>query len=151
MERVMSRAVVGRLIRCFAVSVGSTILTTTVLIALAIGGGMRAGVANVIAVCCGVVPSYFANRRWVWKRDGRGSIASEAVPYVVLSLVGLVTSSLAVAWVGARSVSWPSHWRAIALPLANLAVWGALWLVQFVILDRVIWPTRRVAAPVAEV
>jgi putative flippase GtrA len=147
----MSKATIGRLVRCFAVSVGSTILTTTVLITLAIGFGMHAGFANVIAVCSGIVPSYLANRRWVWKRDGRGSLAYEAGPYIVLSLVGLVASSLAVARVGELSASWSSQWRAVALPLANLAVWGALWLVQFVILDRVIWPARRVPAPVGEV
>ena len=60
-----------RMSRCFVVSVGTTLLSTAVLVALALGAGVPAGSANVIAVCCGIAPSYFANRHWVWGRTGR--------------------------------------------------------------------------------
>jgi putative flippase GtrA len=139
----MSTDTLRRVARCFAVSVGSTVLSTTILIGLALGLGVAAGLANVVAVCCGIVPSYVANRRWVWRRDGRGSLANEAMPYVAMSLVGLLASTLAVARVADLSASWPTHWRAVALPASNLAVFGALWCVQFVVLDRLIFPARR--------
>ena len=63
-----------RMSRCLVVSVGTTLLSAAILIALALGAGVPAGSANVIAVCCGIAPSYFANRHWVWGRSGRGDL-----------------------------------------------------------------------------
>ena len=143
----MSAATFGRIVRCMTVSVGTTLLSAIVLVVLALGVGVPAGAANVVAVCCGIAPSYVANRRWVWRRDGRGSVAHEAVPFVALSVAGLVASTVAVARVASMSAAWPTSARAVALPATNLAVFGALWCVQFVILDRVIFPSQHAAAP----
>ena len=131
-----------RVVRCFCVSVGTTLLSAVVLVALALGLGVSAGIANVIAVCCGIVPSYVANRRWVWKREGRGSLTREVLPFWVLSLTGLAVSTIAVARVAALTSTWTSSARAVALPVANLSVFAALWVVQFFLLDRVIFRQR---------
>ena len=131
-----------RVVRCLCVSVGTTLLSAVVLVALALGLGVSAGIANVIAVCCGIVPSYVANRRWVWKREGRGSLTREVLPFWVLSLTGLAVSTIAVARVAALTSTWTSSARAVALPFANLSVFAALWVVQFFLLDRVIFRQR---------
>jgi putative flippase GtrA len=133
-----------RLARCFSVSIATTLLSAAVLVALSIGAGVRAGVANVVAVCCGIGPSYFANRHWVWQRTGRGTLSREIVPFWALSLAGLATSTVAVAWTARMTSSWSDAARAVALPSANLAVFGSLWVVQFVLLDRVLFrnPTQ---------
>jgi putative flippase GtrA len=131
-----------RIVRCLCVSIGTTLLSAVVLVALALGLGMSAGVANIIAVCCGIVPSYVANRRWVWKRPGRGSLTREVLPFWVLSLTGLAVSTIAVARVASLTSTWTSSARAVALPVANLSVFAALWVVQFVLLDRVIFRQR---------
>ena len=144
----MNAATLGRMARCLTVSVGTTILSAVILVTLAVGLGVPAGVANVIAVVCGIGPSYVGNRRWVWRRDGRGDVAREIVPFWVLSIAGLIISTFAVARVGALSHAWPATARAIALPLTNVAVFGALWCVQFVVLDRVIFHNRRAHARV---
>jgi putative flippase GtrA len=135
---MMFRRVVG----CLCVSVGTTLLSAAVLVALALGLGVSAGIANIIAVCCGIVPSYVANRRWVWKRPGRGSLTREVLPFWVLSLTGLAVSTFAVARVADLTSTWTSSARVVALPLANLSVFAALWVVQFVLLDRVIFRPR---------
>ena len=135
---------VQRVARCFSVSVGTTLLSAAILVALTLGAGIPAGAANVIAVCCGIGPSYVANRRWVWPRiAGNGSVAREVAAFWALSLGGLVASTFAVARVAAIGVNWSASARAIALPAANLAVFGALWIVQFVVLDRVLFNDRR--------
>jgi putative flippase GtrA len=131
-----------RAARCMAVSIGTTVLSTTILIVLAVGLGMRAGTANVIAVACGILPSYLGNRRWVWGRTGKGSLPREVAPFWAMSLAGLVASTLLVDEVGTISAHWSGFARAIVLPTANLAVFGALWLVQFVVLDRIIFSVR---------
>jgi putative flippase GtrA len=131
-----------RIVRCLCVSVGTTVLSAVVLVALAVGLGVSAGFANVVAVCCGIGPSYVANRRWVWNRPGRGSLAREVVPFWALSLTGLAVSTVAVARVASLTSTWTASSRALALPIANLSVFAALWVVQFVVLDRVIFKHR---------
>jgi putative flippase GtrA len=125
-----------------SVSVGTTVLSAAVLVLLSIGAGVPAGTANVIAVLCGIGPSYVFNRRWSWGRDGRGDLTREVVPFWVLSIVGLVVSTIAVARVAAIAATWPATARSVALPAANTAVFGVLWVAQFALLDRVIFRDR---------
>jgi putative flippase GtrA len=136
------RATISRAVRCLSVSVGTTVLSATVLAVLAVGAGVGAGTANVVAVLCGIGPSYVLNRRWVWRRGGRDDFVREVVPFCALSIIGLVASTVAVARVAAIGAAWSAPVRTLALPLANLAVFGVLWLVQFVLLDRVIFVAR---------
>jgi hypothetical protein len=51
-------------------------------------------------------------------------------------------STVAVARVAAIAATWPASARSVALPTANVAVFGALWVAQFVLLDRVIFRDR---------
>ena len=138
---------VQRVGRCLGVSVATTLLSAAVLVALVLGAGMNAGAANIVAVCCGIPVSYVANRRWTWRRTGRGSVVREVVPFWILSLAGLLASTLVVAWVGGLAASWSDGARAIALPLAEAATFAGLWLVQFAVLDRVIF--RPAVPPIA--
>ena len=138
-QTIEHRPTLQKMSRCFVVSVGTTLLSAAVLVALALGAGVPAGSANVIAVCCGIAPSYFANRHWVWGRSGRGSLAREILPFWVLSLAGLVASTLTVSVVASVAAHWSTSARAIALPLANLCAFAALWLVQFALLDKVLF------------
>ena len=129
----------GRALRCLAVSVGTTILSAVVLVTLVLALHVGPAAANVVAVCCGIPPSYAANRRWTWRRSGRGSLAREVVPFWVLSLTGLALSTVVVAVIGAWSVAWSDAVRAIVLPVAEAGTFAALWVVQFVLLDRLIF------------
>jgi putative flippase GtrA len=138
-RRFARRAIVQRMSRCLLVSVGTTLLSAAVLAVLALGMGVPAGSANVVAVLCGIGPSYLANRNWVWGRSGRGSLVSEVLPFWALSLAGLVISTVAVSMVGSAAADWSTTARAIALPFANLSTFAALWLVQFALLDKVLF------------
>ena len=142
------KQLVQRVARCLSVSVGTTALSAAILVALTLGAGVPAGMANVIAVGCGIVPSYYANRSWVWGRRGRSDWLREVAPFWALSLAGLALSTLAVASVATLTASWSTSARALALPVANLSVFGALWVVQFVLLDRVLF--RSPSAPTKE-
>jgi putative flippase GtrA len=138
-RRSARRAIVQRMSRCLLVSVGTTLLSAAVLVVLALGVGVPAGSANVVAVLCGIGPSYLANRNWVWGRSGRSSLLSEVLPFWALSLAGLVLSTVAVSMVGSAAANWSTTARAVALPFANLSTFAALWLVQFALLDKVLF------------
>jgi putative flippase GtrA len=138
---------IRKLVRCFTVSVGTTIMSAIIIIVLAVGFGVPGAVANVVAVLCATGPSYFFNRRWVWGRREHSSYLRQIAPFWALSISGLVLSTLAVAAADSLTAGLHPSVRAIALPLANLSAYGALWIVQFALLDRVIFRDRAVAAP----
>jgi putative flippase GtrA len=139
-----------RAARCMVVSICCTIFSTTILIVLAVGFRMDAGYANAIAVTCGIIPSYFANRSWVWDRRGKSSVGREVAPFWVMNIAGLIISTVLVALVGHATTDWSAATRSVALPAANLTVFGVLWVIQFFVLDRYIFHDRaRVLATVS--
>jgi putative flippase GtrA len=137
---------IARMARSMAVSVATTALSAAVLVALTSGAvGIAAGTANVVATLCGIGPSLAWNRRYEWRRPGRGDLRREVLPFWGLSLTGLVLSTVAVDRVASATASWSDAVRTVALPATNVAVFASLWLVQFAILDRLVFagPTRR--------
>jgi putative flippase GtrA len=135
------RATVIRLMRYSAVSL---VATTTSLVVL----GMLVGLvelpatwSNIIATAVGTVPSFELNRRWVWSSTGRRSLFGQIVPFCALSCTGLVVSTLAVGMMASRTAGW-SHWsHTVAVLMANIAAYGTLWVVQYQMLDRVLFRT----------
>lgn len=95
--------------------------------------GLRALVANTLAVTIATIPSYLLNRAWVWKKNGAHSIATEILPFWGMAFLGLVLSNVLVTLVEQR---W-DHW--ILINLANLTAFGVLWVVKYVVLDRVLF------------
>jgi putative flippase GtrA len=83
-------------------------------------------------------PSYFLNRRWVWGKGGRSHLWREIVPFWVMSLTGigfaLFTASLA------RNFAQTHHLHHLARTVlvvgANAAAFGIVWLLKFMILNR---------------
>jgi putative flippase GtrA len=132
---------VRRLLRYGAVSIVSTVLSLTILGVLVTTRVMSPGWANVLATSAGVVPSFELNRRWVWGKRGRRSVRREIGPFVSLTAIGLALSTVTVtmtAW-------WAAQWelsgatRTLAIEAANIAAFGTVWLVQYVILDRLLF------------
>lgn len=131
----------GRLVRYGAVSAVSTTVSLAVLGALVAATRVPAGWANVVATGVGTVPSFELNRRWVWGRDGRPSLAGEIGPFCTLSFAGLALSTLAVSLVDgwASQAGLTTSARTLAVEAANVGAFGSLWLVQYVVLDRVLF------------
>jgi len=136
-----------KLFRYAAVSVVSTSVSLTILAVLVATSMTTAGWANVIATSVGTIPSFELNRRWVWGRTGRRSLWTEIGPFCALSFSGLALSTLAVSvaagW--AASAGLGTAARTMVADAANVATFGTLWVVQFVLLDRVLFGRRRPA------
>jgi putative flippase GtrA len=130
-----------KLARYAAVSAISTTLSLTVLGLLVGTNAAPAGWANVIATLIGTVPSFELNRRWVWNKTGRRSVATEIGPFVALSFAELGLSTMAVSaaarWTSAARFGTTAH--TLAAETANIATFGSLWIVQYVILDRLLF------------
>lgn len=132
------RAQLPRLVRYGAVSLIATSVSLTVLGVLVATGAVAATWANVIATGVGTVPSFELNRRWVWGKSGRRSVVAEIGPFCLLSFAGLALSTVAVgaaaSWAAGAGVG--STVRTFAVEGANVAAFGSLWILQFLILDR---------------
>ncbi|MEO5901948.1 MAG: GtrA family protein [Ilumatobacteraceae bacterium] len=131
----------GQLIRYGMVSAIATTTSLSILTALVASGTMRPAPANVTGTLVGMIPSFELNRRWVWGGQGRPSVRRQVMPFVVLSVIGLLLSTAAVGAAGryALTAAWTPETTAIAAAIANLAAFGTVWIAQFFILDRLLF------------
>ena len=135
-----------KLIRYAAVSGVTTVLSQTVLALLVATRATGAVTANVIATMVGIGPSFELNRRWVWGKRGRRSLGGEVLPFAMLSAAGLGLSSLFVAITSHFVEHWSTTSRTLTIQLASITAFGIVWLVQFVLLDKVLFKRRAPAA-----
>jgi len=134
----------AQLMRYATVSAISTSVSLSILGVLVATRAVTAGWANVIATSVATVPSFELNRRWVWARKGPRSLHKEAAPYFALTFAGLGLSTLAVSvatgWASSHHAS--DAGRAFVALAANLAGFGTVWVIQYVVLDRVLFRHR---------
>ena len=144
------KATLRKLVRYTAVSAISTAVSLSILGFLVATRALSAGWANIVATSAATVPSFELNRRWVWKKVGQRSLLSEVGPFCALSFAGLALSTLAVSEVArwATSAGWSNTARTIAAEGANIAAFGSLWVLQFAILDRILFKTAPSAIPI---
>jgi putative flippase GtrA len=90
--------------------------------------------ANVMAG----IPSYFLNRQWVWRKGGRSHLWREVLPFWVMSFTGIGFALITAAW--AHHLADQHHLdhlaRTVLVVGANVGAFGILWLVKFMILNR---------------
>ncbi len=141
---------VGRLTRCLSVSVVTTLISLTTIVVATAGFGVNAALANVTATSIATIPSYHLNRRWTWGKRDRSDVWREMLPFWVLSFAGLalstVTVGIADAWSAHTHLSPMMH--TAMLLVGHLGGFGVLWILQFVLLDRVLFAARPSAANV---
>jgi putative flippase GtrA len=127
------------------VSVITTIISVTTLVAASVGLGLAAWMANVLATSVATIPSYHLNRRWTWGKRDTSDLWREIMPFWVLSFAGLVLSTIAVAltdaWARGAHFSSPVIHTGLLLA-AHLSGFGILWIAQFILLDRILFAER---------
>ncbi|MCU1373166.1 MAG: hypothetical protein JWO68_452 [Actinomycetia bacterium] len=128
-----------KFVRYGAVSAVSTVTSMVVLGVLVATRSLTPGWANLVATAVGTVPSFELNRRWVWGKTGRRSLAGEVGPFAVLSFAGLALSTLTVSIAG-HLVTGAA--RTLAVEVASVGAFGSLWVLQFFLLDRLLFATR---------
>lgn len=147
------RTLFQKLTRCMSVSVVTTVISVMTLgIATAVFG-VAAWLANVLATSLATGPSYHLNRRWTWGRRDASDPWRELLPFWVLSFAGLALSTLAVgladSWAAGAHISGPMLTG--VLLTAHLSGFGALWVVQFVLLDRLLFAADRTGSALVPV
>jgi putative flippase GtrA len=108
---------------------------------------MSAAWSNVIATAVGTIPSFELNRRWVWSQGGNRPQLRQILPFCLLSFAGLVLSTLSVHIVGDATAHSGRTFHTASVEIANLASYGALWVLQFIVCDKVLFRVRADAPP----
>ena len=90
--------------------------------------------ANIVAT----VPSYYLNRNWAWGKSGRSHLTREVIPFWAMALSGILFSIFTAT--EARHVSDMHHLhhfgRTVLVLGANLAAFGILWVLKFVVFNK---------------
>jgi putative flippase GtrA len=140
---------IRRLARCMSVSVITTTISLATIIVATTVVGLTAVLANLVATCVATVPSYRLNRRWTWGRRDASNLWREVIPFWILAFCGLALSTVTVAiansWTAHAHVA--SELRTAAVLAGHLGGFGALWIVQFVLLDRVLFGRHPPGSP----
>ena len=131
MERVRNR--VGgdggrRVVRYCGVSAFGVVLTQALLVGCLLVG-VGAAPANVVACMAASVPIFSINRRWVWEQRSRADLRAEVVPFWILTVLGVVVSTVVVDVVATVTTA------PLLLSGANIAAFGLLWVAKFFVLD----------------
>ena len=155
MSSIVLRRRFAQLMRYAATSVVATMTSMLTLAALIGSGAMRPVAANVIATLAGTFPSFELNRRWVWNPSGRPSLRRQVLPFVSLTFAGLALSTVLVAGIArvADRADLGHGEMAVLAVMANLVGFGIVWVIQFVVLDRLLFKpvAVRPATPAANV
>jgi putative flippase GtrA len=141
------RVPIQRMAGSLAVGGITTVLSMSILVTLTATGSLPPAAANVVAVVAGIGPSFFLQRRYVWRKAGPASLRREVAPFWVLSVAALVLSTLAVGLAGQLAAGLAPLLRSGVLVVANLVVFGSLWLAQFLVLDKVLFAHRPARLP----
>jgi putative flippase GtrA len=128
-----------RFIRYGSVSAISTTVSLVVLGVLVGGLAFPAIWANVISTAVGTVPSFELNRRWVWAHNGQRSLLRQALPFGLLSFSGLILSTLAVHLASDATRHSTRFVHTATVEIAVIGSYGVLWLLQFVLCDRILF------------
>lgn len=134
------RSHVLKLFRYSALSVLFTALSFIGLALLVGGLNFPAGWANFLIVAASIPVGFELNRRWVWAAPGGTWWRSpEVVPFGAFSFLALGLSTLAVHQTGLAVAHWSRTGRTVAVEGASLASFGSLWVIQYLVLDRILF------------
>jgi putative flippase GtrA len=94
--------------------------------------------STVFANATATVPSYYLNRKWVWKKGGRSHVMKEIVPFWTMSAIGIVVSIGGAAVARHLGIEHHfSHFQQTLLVLAaNVFSFGLFWVLKYMLFNR---------------
>lgn len=118
--------------------------TSVVVFALLYVLGVGTTACSIAAFVAGAIPNWILNRRWAWRLSGRVAIGREVIGYVAVSVLALVSSSLATGWTQAQVKSIPAHHgiRVTLVTASYVAVQAILFIAKFVVYEHWIFYGR---------
>ena len=94
------------------------------------GWGWGGGRSNVFAAVLAAIPGYLLSRYWVWEVRGNNSFRTEILPFWTIALLGLLVST------GLAEAADRVFGAGLAVALASLFGYFVIWVLKFIVLDR---------------
>jgi putative flippase GtrA len=134
----------GSKITRYAIGSVFALATSVVVFALLYVLGASTTVCSVCAFVAGAVPNWVLNRRWAWQMQGQVAFLREIVGYVLVSLVALVSSSVATGWTKSQVNGIPAHHglRVLIVTASYVAVQALLFVAKFVVYEHWVFSGR---------
>lgn len=129
-----SRPRLAKLARYGTASAAGVVSSQIVLLTCVMALEMAAVPANLLAVTAGAVPNYLINRAWTFNKSGKNSLTREVLPFWGMGILGLLLSTVTVAWADRSFDGAP-----LALSAASVGAFGVLWVAKYFILDRILF------------
>jgi putative flippase GtrA len=100
--------------------------------------------STIMAFLAGVLPNYWFNRHWAWRRSGRPRLLRELLPYVATILLNLVLALTATSVAEARvEDATDSHiWRVAVVTVTYAATYGLLFLAKYLVFEHLLFGER---------
>jgi putative flippase GtrA len=131
------------LVRFARYAAGSLLATAVSAVVFAVVYRLQGGavVPSVTAFIAGAIVNFTSNRFWAWRRRLRAGLHRDAFRFAVVAVVTATAATLVARatkiW-APRSAVLADH-LAIVVELSYFATYAALFLVKFVLLDRVVF------------
>jgi putative flippase GtrA len=140
-----------KFIRYSMVSAVAIVISQVTILICAWVFGLSGIAANTIGALTATPASYELNRKWAWGRHGKSHLWREVVPFWALTLVGFLGSTGMVELADnlAKSHGITGLLRALLIMGASLFAYGVVWIVKFILFNRVIFVDRSAEGDVA--
>jgi putative flippase GtrA len=130
-------------------AIGSGLATVSSAVAFAIvyrvlGEGPR--LASVTAFLAGAVVNFTSNRFWAWRpvvrRRTRPGLGRDALFYAVVAVVSALAATGVTSLTHAALADADPNRRAVLVEVSYFATYAVLFLLKFVVLDRLVFHTK---------
>ena len=113
-------------------------------LANAVGYGLfqwTARTTQLVSFVVSTIPSYYLNRAWVWKKNGKSSLRKEVAPFWAIGIAQLIVSLAFVAWSqGLVENATESHGlRTLGFLFNTLFIYGLMWIGKFFFFNKVLF------------
>jgi putative flippase GtrA len=140
--RVPGRTRRGRFAR-YALGSAGAVLVSAVAFALAYRlFDLGPQLSSLAAFLAGALVNFTASRFWAWERRQRRGLRRDALGYALLALCCALTAAAVTSAVHAVLRDADPGQRAVLVEASYFAVYAAVFLVRFVLLDRVLFRSR---------
>jgi putative flippase GtrA len=101
-------------------------------------------VSNTLGAVASTPASYELNRKWAWGKGGKSHLWREVVPFWTLTVIGYLasTGTVELAETTARSHGVTGLGRVAAIMGASLFAYGVVWIVKFIVLNRLVFGAK---------
>jgi putative flippase GtrA len=118
-------------------ALGSVIASLVSLVAFVlvygVFGALSPRQSSIAASLTGMVPAYFLNRNWAWGRRDRSHLVKEVIPYLAVSVLGLVAAmwSVDAASSHVKTLTADGTLQVTLVAMAYVGTYAALWVLKF--------------------